>query len=850
MVSKDENISVTDKVQQLLEKSLFFYHLLKFEDARSSCLEAIQICSNNLLNGNKLKKLNQNETQLIELVMELFSQLKSEQNSSNISIKEKLKWLSSKINNEFFSPLIVSGRCSTPFTFVDIYDKCFNDNFNYEISLNFKVIAQNKEVEWRHSCDQLDGKWDLSDPGLKLLYQSNNMSTCSFLASMISIMNYNPEILSKIIHPFGINTYKYLICLFVNGCQRVVRINDKLPFMACSSLNSNKSGLYIKSYSNDAIVWPALIEKAYLKLVGSNSYEFEGSNSGFDTYLLTGWIPQYLKTNHVTKKDDFWDLIYTNFKPNITKNKNVQNLLINAGTGSSSFNTIIDGNNSIFLAANHDFSIIDLKVTETDKFLLIRNPWYLEKNREFWINLDKFLKCFETIYLNWNPEFFQLNSFDKFIGTVGFEISPNSDVMDKPQYTIENSSNYEQKVFLFINEDIKYFQEKKQNSNIHNSNDYTMITKVTIILSDQGQRFISYSGSNQILASIETKNALFSKFVVIPPKKTITVIVETKLNSYSFDGKGNNKMEKDVMVVYNFNCYSFSKNSIGLKKSKFDCCKVEKIIDKWNMKNSGGNWLYTDYINNPQYVLEFLGHEYGECEFANIFLFVKNLEVLFNLQIFWYPGKYGIQSFDSKKIIYNEKYKGDGEVVIENLKLHRNRKYILLLSTYLPLSELTIDECEYKLIVQSQCKDFLLQKLNNINKKLFNRSLEFHWNNLNRKELQLKLSRGSTVDIRAFSSDDYDTKEKSMHGEPFNNKNFKRSLDCYRPKIRINIVDSKYIVYKQENFDDNLYGLFINDLQLDGEAEYLVILERFESGTGDLILQIGCDTNFEVSSIE
>jgi hypothetical protein len=211
---------------------------------------------------------------------------------------------------------------------------------------------------------------------------------------------------------------KYIFRLNFNGCFRKVVIDDRIPTSATDRV------IHVLDRNNPALLWPALIEKAYLKVRGG--YDFPGSNSGTDLWILTGWIPEqiFLQAEDLEPRR-FWQRMLAAFTRG--------DIMITIGTGKMSLTT----EKALGLASEHDYAVLDLREVEGQHLMLIKNPWLsgmawsgrhssatdvdtdpvssprdlLNKDHElkpgtFWMDLDNVLQYFESIYLNWSPGLF------------------------------------------------------------------------------------------------------------------------------------------------------------------------------------------------------------------------------------------------------------------------------------------------------------------------------------------------------------------------------------------------------------------------------------------------------------
>ena len=88
-------------------------------------------------------------------------------------------------------------------------------------------------------------------------------------------------------HPAFSANGRYMFRFYFNGHYRLVEVDDKLP------VSKSDRVLHVTDRNNPTLLWPALVEKAYFKL-RAGGYDWEGSNSATDLWILTGWIPEHV----------------------------------------------------------------------------------------------------------------------------------------------------------------------------------------------------------------------------------------------------------------------------------------------------------------------------------------------------------------------------------------------------------------------------------------------------------------------------------------------------------------------------------------------------------------------------
>ncbi|KZT69626.1 cysteine proteinase, partial [Daedalea quercina L-15889] len=243
------------------------------------------------------------------------------------------------------------------------------------------------------------------------------VTDCSVCGSIAVCICHNRHFQTEIgwssLHPVGScqsapepNTDIYHVRLLFNGTYRRVTIDDKLPTYPDGSLMCLSTG-------NKQQIWPSLLEKAYMKLMGG--YDFPGSDSCVDLHALTGWIPEHvnLKSSN-SQRERLWTRIAQGFYNG--------SCMLTLGTGEKVESVPF---NDITLLPVHCYAVIDVSSSLTERELTVLDSWIHTESLQltkaahasdmepelspgtFKLSWDAVCNFFDGVYLSWDPGIFE-----------------------------------------------------------------------------------------------------------------------------------------------------------------------------------------------------------------------------------------------------------------------------------------------------------------------------------------------------------------------------------------------------------------------------------------------------------
>ncbi|EMR71489.1 putative palb protein [Eutypa lata UCREL1] len=451
---------------------------------------------------------------------------------------------------------------------------------------------------------------------------------------------------------------KYVFRMYFNGCFRKVTIDDRLPS------SSNDRTLYVVDRQNRYLLWPALVEKAYLKVRGG--YDFPGSNSGTDLWVLTGWIPQqiFLQSDDVDG-DQTWR--------RVKKAYDYGDVVVTLGTGRLS----PDEEEILGLAGEHDYAVLDISEDASgNKKMLVKNPWCdglvwkgvgssaetsrppspfsssseQQKQQQqqqqrpvklkpgtFWISFEDVAQNFESLYLNWNPSLFTERQDHHFAWELP---EPNMvhSFAHNPQYSM--TAQADGSVWILLS---RHFQDAELDiargggGGGSHSNDSSGNSSVSNGSSSNGGRSTTLASVSNKLGFMSlyifaspsspspSNNNLDSERILLPDDRSVVYrgpFVDSPQTLAPFEARKGTRYTVVVasqdlpLPQYAFTLSFFSRSALAVHKiggasssspssssSTTPQHHVTEISSAWTRRTAGGNAASPTYGANPQFRL-------------------------------------------------------------------------------------------------------------------------------------------------------------------------------------------------------------------------------------------------------
>eukprot|EP01084_Bolivina_argentea_P006406 12151_1 len=260
---------------------------------------------------------------------------------------------------------------------------------------------------------------------------SNTSVVSALIVTALYEQMFKTKLITSIIYPqtYDLNgecepiynpNGKYEVKLFINSCYRKVTIDDYLPISKKGKLICTTS----KSTSNGHEYWASLIEKAFLKVMGG--YDFPGSTTAEDLYVLIKWIPERIGIDdkiHIQS-------VFHGLKSGHKNGDCLMTLSSRKVTESKA--------DSLGLVPTHCYAVLRVEEVGNHKFMLLKNSWAQKRwngrfsvdddtnwtasllkalnydlvkerlcdNGVFWMCLEDIIAHFSAIFVSWNPDLF------------------------------------------------------------------------------------------------------------------------------------------------------------------------------------------------------------------------------------------------------------------------------------------------------------------------------------------------------------------------------------------------------------------------------------------------------------
>lgn len=310
-------------------------------------------------------------------------------------------------------------------------------------------------------------------------------------------------------------------------------------------------------------------------------------------------------------------------------------VLVTAGTGKMSTKQ----EREFGLEGQHSYVVLDMKETDHDRLLLVKNPWVegmgwrgprppavsildsttssggsntnLEAYHRdsiptrdrphpttFWIGLEQVIQHFESLYLNWNPGLFRYRQDIHFEWTIDSQQSSGGCIVNHPQFAFYSKdaglvwfllSRHFRDTPADIKDESDAFNDGSigADSQVNSSGESSKGYMSVYICNGYGERLYIKDTYLESSDYVTTPQCLLRWDT--DANSTYTVVID---------------QDNLPPSLYTFSLSAFSNSAITLEPAmqKYAVQKIEQ--GAWTRQSAGGSTSSSRYFENPQYTLE------------------------------------------------------------------------------------------------------------------------------------------------------------------------------------------------------------------------------------------------------
>lgn len=435
--------------------------------------------------------------------------------------------------------------------------------------------------------------------------------------------------------------------------------------------------------------------------------------------------------------------------------------------------------------STHDYVIC--AYNEDTSKMTLKNPWILHNSqgRDDMISermLDVGLSLvghFTYLYVNWKPNYQYSASATIFLSPPKW---PSSYLGDLPQYEFCNTTDETQQVAILVEQFI---------------DDSPQSPFCVSVFENQGKIFAESQVS--LVAGGDFTNSRLEYFAfAAKPNVPYCVVV---------------KMQGDTPLTFSLAVHhNIAEMTLTKAKVKYPHIE-EEITGTWGFGSNGGNWSLASFVDNPQYDLRV------DSVTSMLVVLRTTAKAYVNFHILHCDSSQigrKLRNFDKSKILFDYKY--ENELQVQEVKHIEPGNYRLVVS-----ASTQEDKGDFVLLVyNSGSKPLHLAKVPEA-LGTFMQKLQFEWNFSNRRKFSVTANHSQTNVTFRFCPNEQNS-----------------SPTAYRPALRASVFDSNGLpVVITNQWNDCIYGVFLDCTLPKAEHKYILLVERFETGSGICRLVVG-----------